>query len=86
MKISFMEVFIDLRDICKQHYESIMIDFVPSETNDADIHDLRYLITLTVVKHVTATHHYDFLVHPAIRAYIDRPEEMGTVLYDNMLS
>lgn len=80
-----MEVFIDLRYICKQHFESIMIKFVPSETNEADIHDLRYLITLTVLKHVTSTHHHDFLVHPAIRAYIDRPEEMGTVLYDNML-
>lgn len=54
-----------------------MDTFTPSDTPKADLHNLRYQITQTIVGHFVEQFHYEGLVHLRIRPLLEKSEEMG---------
>lgn len=61
-----------------------MDTFTPSNMPEADVRNLRYHITQSIVRHFMEESHYEGLVHPRIRSLLEKSEEMGAFLYDHM--
>lgn len=61
-----------------------MDTFTPSDMPEADVHNLRYHIMQSIVRHFMEESHYEGLVHPRIRPLLEKSEEVGAVLYDHM--
>ena len=79
-----MEIFVDIQQICKQDFEPLFMDtFTPSDMPEADVRNLRYHITQSIVRHFMEESHYEGLVHPRSRSLLEKSEEMGAVLYDH---
>lgn len=60
-----------------------MDTFTPSDMPEADVHNLRYHIIQSIVRHFMEESHYEGLVHPRIRPLLEKSEEVGAVLYDH---
>ena len=51
---------------------------------EADVRNLRYHITQSIVRQFMEESHYEGLVHPRIRSLLEKSEEMGAVMPSQM--
>lgn len=80
-----MEFFVDVREICKEHFEPLFVcSFSPSGSQEEDLCNLKYHITVAIVKHFSNEYHIDKLVHPWIRPFLETSGEMGSFVYDHV--